>query len=136
MAKLIHLKDQKGKSFTVTPHAFETVIKQDRNWRRTYDYVGEVDEEEHAHKSESAIPYVKPSPAVTAEVKKEEVIKGTQEASTKEIFSGSKPGDNNEFINLENKEDEKSKQKQTKGNAATDGKSKSGKSGSKKDGGK
>ena len=127
MAKLIHLKDQKGNSFSVTPHAFENVIKKDKNWRRLYDYVGEIDEEAHAHKSESAMPYVKPEAAKPSEVKKETKNPGEKEQSTKEIFSGNKSEDpNSEFINLENKEDEQ-KQKETSGSTAKpNGKGKSG----------
>lgn len=60
MAKLVHLKKQNGASFHVTPHAFEHVIKKDKNWRKHYDYVGEIEEEEVGTKSESAIDFKNP----------------------------------------------------------------------------
>lgn len=83
MAKLVHLKKQNGKSFHVTPHAFETTIKTDKNWRKKYDYVGEVDEEEVGAQSESA-------QKATPEVKTEEKVKvavNEKEEKTEEIFN-------------------------------------------------
>lgn len=88
MAKLVHLKKQDGKSFYVTPHAFETTIKTEKNWRKKYDYVGEVDEEEVGSQSESA---QKTNSDVKTDAKSK-VSNNEREESNEEIFSSKNNG--------------------------------------------
>lgn len=126
MSKVIHLKDQKGKSFTVTPHAFENVIKKDKNWRAKYDVVGNDEEENFATKSESAIPYGSKKDVPTSEVKKEILPLGTKEAKTSEVFTGKTEEEENEFHNLTNTTNEESQQAQKPGSNAKGGSKKSG----------
>lgn len=89
MAKLVHLKKQDGSSFYVTPHAFETSIKTEKNWRKKYDYVGEVDEEEVGAKSESA----QLAKTETATYDGKQKVKSTDtEEGNEDIFSSDKGG--------------------------------------------
>lgn len=82
-AKLVHLKDEKGKSFYVTPHAFETNIKTDKNWRKKYDYVGEVDEESVGVKSDSAKVVESKNENIS---EKEKVSDNEREQDTADVF--------------------------------------------------
>lgn len=89
MAKLVHLKKENGKSFYVTPFAFTQTIKTDKNWRKKYDYVGEVDEEEVGHKSESAQGLGTETKATD---EKGKVKTNEREEGTDEIFSSKNGG--------------------------------------------
>jgi hypothetical protein len=144
MAKLVHLKKTaNGESFTVTPHAFETVIKADKNWRKHYDHIGVIDEEEAAHKSESA--RYKPNNAgnIADQVvdkmmqKGEEIRKkveaGAKEERTEDIFSKEKgkgegnkstqggENANEDFTNLNNIENGQEKEKGEGGGLSENG---------------
>lgn len=85
MAKVVHLKNKKGESFTVTPAGFAG-IKVNPKWRNEYDFVGEVDEEEFSAQSESALkPKTENNESGTQRVGKNE-----KEESSNDIFNDKK----------------------------------------------